>query len=53
MRVMLLLMSFLIDLGRKPIETKDISGFVSNSVLMVYARDGAAPARSGCDDRDC
>ena len=30
-------MSFLIDLGRKPIETKDISGFVSNSVLMVYA----------------
>lgn len=32
-----LLMSFLIDIGRKPIETKDISGFVSNSVLMVYA----------------
>ena len=31
------LMSFLSDLGRKPIETKDISGFVSNSVLMVYA----------------
>jgi 3-hydroxybutyryl-CoA dehydrogenase len=31
------LMSFLADLGRKPIETKDISGFVSNSVLMVYA----------------
>ena len=31
------LMSFLIDLGRKPIETKDISGFVSNSVLMIYA----------------
>ena len=31
------LMSFLIDIGRKPIETKDISGFVSNSVLMVYA----------------
>jgi 3-hydroxyacyl-CoA dehydrogenase len=31
------LMSFLNDLGRKPIETKDISGFVSNSVLMVYA----------------
>jgi 3-hydroxybutyryl-CoA dehydrogenase len=28
---------FLADLGRKPIETKDISGFVSNSVLMVYA----------------
>ena len=31
------LMSFLIDLGRGPIETKDISGFVSNSVLMIYA----------------
>jgi len=31
------LMSFLADLGRKPVETKDISGFVSNSVLMVYA----------------
>jgi 3-hydroxyacyl-CoA dehydrogenase len=31
------LMSFLTDLGRKPIETKDISGFVSNSILMVYA----------------
>jgi 3-hydroxyacyl-CoA dehydrogenase len=31
------LMSFLSDIGRKPIETKDISGFVSNSVLMVYA----------------
>ena len=31
------LMSFLIDLGRAPIETKDISGFVSNSVLMIYA----------------
>lgn len=31
------LMAFLTDLGRKPIETKDISGFVSNSVLMVYA----------------
>jgi 3-hydroxybutyryl-CoA dehydrogenase len=31
------LMSFLNDLGRKPIETKDISGFVSNSVLMIYA----------------
>lgn len=29
--------SFLADLGRKPMETKDISGFVSNSVLMVYA----------------
>jgi 3-hydroxyacyl-CoA dehydrogenase len=32
-----LLTSFLADLGRKPVETKDISGFVSNSVLMVYA----------------
>jgi 3-hydroxyacyl-CoA dehydrogenase len=31
------LMAFLSDLGRKPVETKDISGFVSNSVLMVYA----------------
>jgi 3-hydroxybutyryl-CoA dehydrogenase len=31
------LMSFLTDLGRKPVETKDISGFVSNSVLMMYA----------------
>lgn len=31
------LLSFLADLGRKPVETKDISGFVSNSVLMVYA----------------
>jgi 3-hydroxyacyl-CoA dehydrogenase len=32
-----ILMAFLNDLGRKPVETKDISGFVSNSVLMVYA----------------
>jgi 3-hydroxyacyl-CoA dehydrogenase len=31
------LMSFLTDLGRKPVETKDISGFVSNSVLMMYS----------------
>jgi len=31
------LKAFLDDLGRKPVETKDISGFVSNSVLMVYA----------------
>jgi 3-hydroxyacyl-CoA dehydrogenase len=31
------LRSFLLDLGRRPIETKDISGFVSNSVLMMYA----------------
>src|SRR6266404_3339223 len=30
-------MTFLADIGRKPMETKDISGFVSNSVLMVYA----------------
>jgi 3-hydroxyacyl-CoA dehydrogenase len=29
--------SFLKDLGRKPVETKDISGFVSNSILMYYA----------------
>ena len=29
--------AFLDDLGRKPVATKDISGFVSNSVLMVYA----------------
>lgn len=31
------LAAFLSDLGRRPIETRDISGFVSNSVLMVYA----------------
>lgn len=31
------LTAFLADLGRRPVETKDISGFVSNSVLMVYA----------------
>jgi 3-hydroxybutyryl-CoA dehydrogenase len=31
------LMAFLADLGRKPVQTKDISGFVSNSILMVYA----------------
>ena len=30
-------LSFLKSLGREPIETKDISGFVSNSILMVYA----------------
>jgi 3-hydroxybutyryl-CoA dehydrogenase len=29
--------SFLKDLGREPVETKDISGFVSNSILMYYA----------------
>ena len=32
-----LLMAFLNDLGRRTVETKDISGFVSNSILMVYA----------------
>lgn len=31
------LAAFLTDLGRRPVETEDISGFVSNSVLMVYA----------------
>ena len=31
------LMAFLTGLGRKPVEAKEISGFVSNSVLMVYA----------------
>jgi 3-hydroxybutyryl-CoA dehydrogenase len=31
------LRAFLDDLGRQPVETQDISGFVSNSVLMVYA----------------
>ncbi len=29
--------SFLKRLGRQPVETKDISGFVSNSILMYYA----------------
>src|SRR5215475_141207 len=29
--------AFLKGLGREPIETKDISGFVSNSILMYYA----------------
>jgi 3-hydroxybutyryl-CoA dehydrogenase len=29
--------SFLKGLGREPVETNDISGFVSNSVLMYYA----------------
>jgi 3-hydroxyacyl-CoA dehydrogenase len=29
--------SILRTLGRQPIETQDISGFVSNSILMVYA----------------
>jgi 3-hydroxybutyryl-CoA dehydrogenase len=31
------IISFLQGLGRKPVETRDISGFVSNSVLMYYA----------------
>ena len=31
------LIAFLGDLGRRHVETQDISGFVSNSVLMVYA----------------
>lgn len=30
-------LSFLKNLGRSPVETKDISGFVSNSILMYYA----------------
>jgi 3-hydroxybutyryl-CoA dehydrogenase len=30
-------LSFLESLGRDPVETHDISGFVSNSILMVYA----------------
>jgi 3-hydroxyacyl-CoA dehydrogenase len=29
--------AFLEGLGRQPVETKDISGFVSNSILMYYA----------------
>jgi 3-hydroxybutyryl-CoA dehydrogenase len=31
------MVSFLKGLGREPVETKDISGFVSNSILMYYA----------------
>ncbi|MGB7948920.1 MAG: 3-hydroxyacyl-CoA dehydrogenase NAD-binding domain-containing protein, partial [Candidatus Binatia bacterium] len=31
------MISFLTELGREPVETRDISGFVSNSILMVYA----------------
>src|SRR5918992_5410545 len=31
------LVSFLASLERSPVETKDISGFVSNSILMYYA----------------
>jgi 3-hydroxybutyryl-CoA dehydrogenase len=30
-------LAFLKGLGREPVETKDISGFVSNSILMYYA----------------
>jgi 3-hydroxybutyryl-CoA dehydrogenase len=30
-------LSFLKGIGRQPVETHDISGFVSNSILMVYA----------------
>jgi 3-hydroxybutyryl-CoA dehydrogenase len=32
-----IVIAFLKGLGREPIETKDISGFVSNSILMYYA----------------
>jgi 3-hydroxyacyl-CoA dehydrogenase len=31
------LMTFLKTIGRQPVETQDISGFVSNGILMVYA----------------
>jgi 3-hydroxyacyl-CoA dehydrogenase len=31
------LISFLKEIGRQPVETRDISGFVSNGILMVYA----------------
>lgn len=31
------IISFLDAVGRKPVETRDVSGFVSNSVLMYYA----------------
>jgi 3-hydroxybutyryl-CoA dehydrogenase len=30
-------LTFLKSLGREPVETRDISGFVSNGILMVYA----------------
>src|SRR5918992_530478 len=30
-------LSFLKEVGRQPVETHDISGFVSNGILMVYA----------------
>src|SRR5690348_13728370 len=31
------LLAFLRDIGRQPVETQDISGFISNGILMVYA----------------
>jgi len=31
------ILSFLRSLGRNPVETQDISGFVSNSILMYYS----------------
>ena len=31
------LLALLRNIGRQPVETQDISGFVSNSILMVYA----------------
>jgi 3-hydroxyacyl-CoA dehydrogenase len=31
------LLDFLRQIGRQPVETQDISGFVSNSILMIYA----------------
>jgi 3-hydroxybutyryl-CoA dehydrogenase len=30
-------MTFLKTIGRQPVETQDISGFVSNGILMIYA----------------
>lgn len=32
-----ILMAFLAELDRNPVETRDISGFVSNGILMIYA----------------
>ena len=31
------LLEFLRSIGRQPVETQDISGFVSNGILMIYA----------------
>jgi 3-hydroxybutyryl-CoA dehydrogenase len=31
------LLAFLRSIGRQPVETQDISGFVSNGILMIYA----------------